>query len=197
MLTRFSRGIRVDDVTSRTLLVGSGGKAVGRKRAHKRGGQRGMVSRQLIQLTRREHDLFHGRDSELFLFLFFFSLATSVVDVVEHGLVAVHLQQVLEFSVHDDRHVHAGIVSKMKHQLQLSAQFGVQHRTVQVTVGSVFKCEQREGASLSPLLSRDHVTLALAQTAGGFEEAVIAPHVQSVRVVNQLHGLVRVFLPLH
>ena len=60
--------------------------------------------------------------------LFFSFLAGAVVDVV--GLVAVHFQQVFEFSVDDDRHVDAGIRAEMKHQLQLSAQFGVQHRTV-------------------------------------------------------------------
>ena len=70
MLTRFSRGIRVDNVTARTVFVGSGGKTVRRKRAHKRSGQRGMVSRQLIQLTRREDHLFHHCDSTFFLSFF-------------------------------------------------------------------------------------------------------------------------------
>ena len=85
----------------------------------------------------------------------------------------------------------------MKHQLQLSAQFGVQHRTVQQPVGRVVKCKQREAPSLSPFLSRHHVSFALSQTAGGFQEAVIASHVQLVAGVIQLQGLVRVLLSLH
>ena len=84
----------------------------------------------------------------------------------------------------------------MQHQLQLSAQFGVQHGTVQKTVGCVVKCKQREAASLSPFLSRHHVPLVLSQTAGGFEEAVIASHVQLIAGVVQFQGLVRVFLSL-
>ena len=124
-------------------------------------------------------------------------LAGTVVDVVEDGLVAVHLQQVLEFAVDDDRHVDAGIRTEMKHQLQLSAQFGVQHRTVQKSVGRVVKCKQREGPALPPFLTRHHVALVLSQTARGFQEAVITPHVQLVAGVIQLQGLVRVFLALH
>ena len=85
----------------------------------------------------------------------------------------------------------------MKHQLQLSAQFGVQHGTVEKTVGRVVKCKQGEGASLPPFLSRHHVSFALSQTAGGFQEAVIPPHVQLITRVVQLQGLVRVFLALH
>ena len=84
----------------------------------------------------------------------------------------------------------------MKHQLQLSAQFGVQHGTVQMTVGRVVKCKQREGAPLSPFFSRHHVSLALSQTACGFQEAVIPPHVKLIAGVIQLQGLVRVFLSL-
>ena len=143
---------------------------------------------QLIQLTRRQDDFFHFS---------FFLLAGTVVDVVEDGLVAVHFQQVLEFSVDDDGHIDAGIRTKMEHQLQLSAQFGVQHGTVQMTVGRVVKCKQGEGASLSPFFSRHHVSFALSQTAGGFQEAVIASHVQLITSVVQLQGLVRVFLALH
>ena len=85
----------------------------------------------------------------------------------------------------------------MKHQLQLSAQFGVQHRTVQKAVGRVVKCKQREGPALSPFFSRHHVSLALSQTAGGFQEAVITSHVKLVAGMIQLQGLVRVFLALH
>ena len=129
--------------------------------------------------------------------ILFFLLAGTVVDVVEDGLVAVHFQQVLEFSVDDDGHVDGWIRTKMKHQLQLSAQFGVQHGTVQMTVGRVVKCKQREGASLSPFFSRHHVSFALSQTTGGFQEAMITSHVQLIASVVQLHGLVRVFLALH
>ena len=143
---------------------------------------------QLIQLTRGQDDFFH---------FFSFLLAGTVVDVVEDGLVAVHFQQVLEFSVDDDRHVDAGIRTKVKHQLQLSAQFGVQHGTVQKPVGRVVKCKQREGASLTPFFSRHHVSLALSQTAGGFQDAVITPHVKLIAGMIQLQGLVRVFLSLH
>ena len=121
----------------------------------------------------------------------------TVVDVVEDGLVAVHFQQVLEFSVDDDGHVDGGIRTKVEQQLQLSAQFGVQHGTVQMTVGRVVKCKQGEGASLSPFFSRHHVSLALSQTAGGFQEAVIPPHVKLIAIVSQLQRLVRVFFPLH
>ena len=129
--------------------------------------------------------------------IFFYScLSGAVVDVVEDGLVAVHFQHVLKFSVDDDGHVDGRIRTKVKHQLQLSAQFGVQHGTVQMTVGRVVKCKQREGASLSPFLSRHHVSFALSQTAGGFQEAVIAPHVQLIARVVQLQGLVRIFLSL-
>ena len=85
----------------------------------------------------------------------------------------------------------------MQHQLQLSAQFGVQHGTVQMTVGRVVKCKQGEGASLSPFFSRHHVSLALSQTAGGFQESVITPHVKLIASVVQLQGLVRIFLSLH
>ena len=85
----------------------------------------------------------------------------------------------------------------MQHQLQLSAQFGVQHGTVQQPVGCVVKCKQREAAALSPFLSRHHVALVLSQTAGGFEEAVIASHVKLIAGVVQFQGLVRVFLALH
>ena len=60
----------------------------------------------------------------------------------------------------------------------------------------VVKCKQREGASLSPFLSRHHVSFALSQTASGFQEAVIPPHVQLIAIVGQLQGLVRVFLAL-
>ena len=124
-------------------------------------------------------------------------LSGTVVDVVEDGLVAVHFQQVLEFSVDDHGNVDGWIRTKVKHQLQLSAQFGVQHGTVQMTVGRIVKCKQREGAPLPPFLSRQHVSLALSQTAGGFQEAVIASHVQLIASVVQLHGLVGIFLPLH
>ena len=151
-----------------------------------------MVKGQLIQLTRRQNDFFHV----LGFFLFSF-LAGSVVDVVEDGLVAVHFQQVLEFSVDDDGHVDGGIRTKVEHQLQLSAQFGVQHGTVQMTVGRVVKCKQGEGATLSPFFSRHHVSFALSQTACGFQEAVITSHVQLIASVVQLQGLVRVFLSLH
>ena len=130
-------------------------------------------------------------------FSIFCLLAGTVVDVVEDGLVAVHFQQVFEFSVDDDGHVYGGVRAKMKHQLQLSAQFGVQHGTVKKSVGRVVKCKQREGPALSPFWSRHHVSLALSQTAGGFQEAVIVPHVQLVAGVVQLQGLVRVFLALH
>ena len=85
----------------------------------------------------------------------------------------------------------------MQHQLQLSAQLGVQHGTVQKTVGRVVKCKQREAATLSPFLSRHHVPLVLSQAAGGFEEAMIACHVQLIAGVVQFQGLVRVFLTLH
>ena len=188
MLTRLSRRIRVDDVTRGTSDVRISGQTVARDRAKKRGGQGGMVKGQLIQLTRRQDDFFH---------LFSFFLASTVVDVVEYGLVAVHLQKVFEFSVDDDRDIDSGIGTKMKHQLQLSAQLGVQHRTVQMTVGRVVKCKQGEGASVTPFLSRHHVSFTLPQAAGGFEEAVIASHVQLTAIVRQLQGLVRVFLSLH
>ena len=148
--------------------------------------------RQLIQLTRRQNHFFH-----FFFFFYSFCLSGTVVDIVEDGLVAVHFQQVLEFSVDDDCHVDGRIRTKVKHQLQLSAQFGVQHGTVQMTVGRVVKCKQGEGASLSPFFSRHHVSLALSQAAGGFQEAVIAPHVQLIASVVQLQGLVRIFLSLH
>ena len=171
MLARLSGGIRVDDVALGTGDVGIGGKTVARDRTVKRGCQRGVVKGQLIQLTRRQDDFFHFLVS-------FFLLASTVVDVVEDGLVAVHFQQVFEFSVDDDGHVDGGIRTEMKHQLQLSAQFGVQHGTVQMTVGHVVKCKQGEGASVSPFLSCHHVSFTLSQTACGFQEAVIAPHVQ-------------------
>ena len=85
----------------------------------------------------------------------------------------------------------------MQHQLQLSAQFGVQHGTVKKSVGRVVKCKQRKGPSLSPFLSRHHVSLALAKTAGGFQETVITSHVQLVAIVIQFQGLVRVLFALH
>ena len=85
----------------------------------------------------------------------------------------------------------------MKHQLQLSAQLGVQHGTVQKTVGRVVKCKQRETATLTPFLSRHHVSLVLSQAARGFEEAMIASHVQLIAGVVQCQGLVRVLLALH
>ena len=128
---------------------------------------------------------------------FFFLLAGTVVDVVEDGLVAVHFQQIFEFSVDDDGDVDGRIRTKVKHQLQLSAQFGVQHGTVQMPVGRVVKCKQGEGASVSPFLSRHHVSFTLSQAAGGFQEAVIAPHVQLVAIVSQLQRFVWVFLSLH
>ena len=68
---------------------------------------------------------------------------------------------------------------------------------MQQPVGSVVKCKQREAAALSPFLSRHHVPLVLSQTAGGFEEAVIASHVKLIAGVVQFQGLVRVFLALH
>ena len=123
--------------------------------------------------------------------------AGTVVDVVQHGLVAIHFQQILEFSVDDHGHVDGRIRTKMQHQLQLSAQFGVQHGTVKKSVGRVVKCKQREGASLSPFFSRHHVSLALAKTTGGFQESVITSHVQLIAIVIQFQGLVRVLLALH
>ena len=131
------------------------------------------------------------------LFPCFCHLAGPVVDVVEHGLVAIHFQQILEFSVDDHGHVDARIGTKMQHQLQLSAQFGVQHGTVKKSVGRVVKCKQREGPSSSPFFSRHHVSLALSQTAGGFQEAMIPSHVQLVTIVIQFQGLVGIFLALH
>ena len=192
MLTRLSRGVRVDDVGLGTCGVGIGGQTVAGYRAVKRDGQRGMVKGQLIQLTGGQDDFFH-----VSCFFLFCLLAATVVDVVEDGLVAVHLQQVFEFSVDDDGHVDGRICAEMKHQLQLSAQFGVQHRTVQKAVGRVVKCKQRKGPALSPFFSRHHVSLALSQTAGGFQEAVITSHVKLVAGMIQLQGLVRVFLALH
>ena len=186
MLTRFSRGIRVHDVTLGTRRVGIGGKAVAGDRAVERTGQCGVMPGQLIQLTGGQDDFFHV------LFL-----AVTVVHVVEDGLVAVHFQQVLEFSVDDDGDVDGRIGTKVKHQLQLSAQLGVQHGTVQKTVGRVVKCEQRETATLAPFLSRHHVSLVLSQAAGGFEEAMITSHVQLIAGVVQFQGLVRVLLALH
>ena len=124
-------------------------------------------------------------------------LAGTVVHVVKHGLVAIHFQQILEFSVDDHGHVDGRIGTKMQHQLQLSAQFGVQHGTVKKSVGRVVKCKQREGPSLSPFLSRHHISLALAKTTGGFQETVITSHVQLIAIVIQLQGLVRVLLALH
>ena len=85
----------------------------------------------------------------------------------------------------------------MQHQLQLSAQFGVQHGTVKKSVGRVVKCKQGKTSSLSPFFSRHHVSLALAKTTGGFQESVITPHVQLIAIVIQFQGLVRVLLALH
>ena len=67
---------------------------------------------------------------------------------------------------------------------------------MQKTVGRVVKCKQREAASLSPFLSRHHFPLVFSQTVGGFEEAVIASHVQLITGVVQFQRLVRVFLTL-
>ena len=59
MLTRFSRGIRVHDVTLGTRRVGIGGKTVAGDRAVERAGQCGVMPGQLIQLTGGQDDFFH------------------------------------------------------------------------------------------------------------------------------------------
>ena len=124
-------------------------------------------------------------------------LASSVVDVVQHGLVAIHFQQIFKFSVDDDSDGRPGIVSKLQHQLQLSAQFGVQHGTVQMSVGRVVKCKQRARPSVSPFSPRHHVAFTLAKTSRGFQETVIPAHVQLSAIVRQFQGLVRVFFSFH
>ena len=190
MLTRFARGIRVHDVPSLLTPRRVLGQSVAGHGAVKEGRQRGMMTGQLIQLTRGQNDFFHLSSP-------FLILARSVVDVVQHGLVAIHFQQTLEFSVDDDGDGRTGIVSKLQHQLQLSAQLGVQHGTVQMPVGRVVKCKQRARPTVSPFLSRHHVAFTLAKTARGFQETVIPAHVQLIAIVRQFQGLIRVFFSFH
>ena len=125
-----------------------------------------------------------------------FSTGT-VVDVVEHGFVAIHFQQIFKFRVHDDGHVDTWIVTKMQHQLQLSAQFGVQHGTVKKPVGRVIKCKQRARFALTPFFIGHHVAFTLAQTTGGFQEPVVTSHVQLTAIVGQFQGLVGIFFAFH
>ena len=191
MTSWLSSRIRVDNIAHGTVSLGVFGQSVARHRASKMRCQGRMMKRQLIQLTCRQNHFFHD------LLVSNYFLAGTVVHVVEHGFVAIHFQQIFKFRVHDDGHVDTGIVPKMQHQLQLSAQFGVQRGTVKKSVGRVIKCKQHARFALAPFFIGHHVPFTLAQTTGSFQELVIASHVQLTAIVGQFQGLVGIFFAFH
>ena len=121
----------------------------------------------------------------------------TVVDVAQHGLVSVNLQDVFKLHVDDGRQVFSRVGPKMQHDLQLSAQLGVQHSTMQMPVGGILKYEQRAILALSPIFFVHHVALALSQVACGFKEAVIPSEVFVGVVVVQFQHLVGVLFSSH
>ena len=72
-----------------------------------------------------------------------------------------------EFGVDHSRQIGALIGSKHQVQLNLSAQLGVQHGTVQTPVGCILIYEERAVVAVTPIQSSHHVPSALAETSCG------------------------------
>ena len=188
MSSRLPRGIRVDDVPPRRRGGRRRGQSVAGEGTAVLRGQGGMVRGQLIELRVCQGHSFHLSTR---------TPAHTVVDVVQHGFVSVNLQDIFKLRVDDGRQVFSRGGPKMQRDLQLCAQLGVQHGTVQMPVGGILKYEQRAMLALSPIFFAHHVALALSQAARGFQEAVISSEVFEGIVVVQFHRLAGVLFSSH
>ena len=81
--------------------------------------------------------------------------------------------------------------------MQLSAQLGVQHWTVQTSVGSVLKYKQGTVFSVSPIVGLYQVPSTLAQTSRGLEKLSVTSHVFASVVTHHDQGLVGIRFSSH
>ena len=116
------------------------------------------------------------------------SPSSDLIDVVLHGLVAIDLHQILKFRVHDGCDVVSLIVNKIQDQSQFSAQLGIQHRSVQTSVGCILIYEQGAVMAMTQILGSDHASSALAQTSSGLEKFSVTSQVFTVIVVLHFQG---------
>ena len=100
-----------------------------------------------------------------------------LVNVIQHGSVAVNLQQVLKFPIHEHGYIGSGRGSKfqaVKSSCQISALLGVEGLTVSTSIGHFVKHEQGTIFPLAPIEQLYHIAFLFTPDSTGLQKTEVA-----------------------